>query len=271
MDPDRVAGIKAKLERADEHFEALTTEVRAYFDAQPHSYPVEADFSERTYVMRVRIKAPPARLTVICGDYIQNLRAALDYLVNALVPHSSHKTAFPIYSTARRFDRQVRVPATGGREGPLTGLDPQGEVFGQIESAQPYQSEESEIGTHPLQALAALSNTDKHRTILTVASAHRGDPADKIPDFSFEAIDLEFIGQAVYTYDKVLADGDEVLRGEFIVTGANPEPRITGTLSTDLAFAPDAAYGDASPITTDGLATIRTAVHSICKALALPA
>lgn len=221
MDADRIAGVRAKLDRADEHFEALTTAVRAYVDSQPNTYPIEADLSAGTYTVRIKINEfPPSRLAILCGDFIQNLRAALDHLANALVPEPSRRTGFPIFRSPQGFREKVRTPAIRGDDGLLTGLNPQGQIFAQIESLQPYHKAPAEIRTDPLACLADLSNTDKHRTILTTFSAHRHDPRQPTPDIDFDkATDVTFVGQAAFTYDKVLTDGDEVLRGEFVVTG----------------------------------------------------
>jgi hypothetical protein len=268
MDSDRVAGIRAKLDRADEHLTELVEEVGAYFDSQPHSYPTEVDLGAGTFIVRIRInESPPSRLAIICGDFIQNLRAALDHLANGLVAKPTRRTQFPIVSDPDDFMCQVTLPARRNQRGPLTGLDPDGGIFAQIERLQPYHHSDEGPGSHPLLALVQLSNTDKHRTILTAASGHRIDPSGAHPDISFEGSDIEFTGEAVYTYDKVLADGDEVLRGDLEVTGPNPEPRISGDLITDLAFGSDAGFGRDRPITTDGLATTRSAVRSICDTL----
>lgn len=256
----RLDGIGAKLDRADEHLKTLTDEITAYFDGEPHSYRTHADLDAGTYSVRVTIERQPSlRLAIICGDFVQNLRAALDHLANALVTKPVGRTQFPIYSDRDEFMSQVAVPATRGQRGPLTGLDPLGEIFNLIESYQPYHRTD-ETDAHPLIALSDLSNADKHRTILTSATSHRIDPTRHRPDITFDGVDIEYVGSAVFRYDQALRDGAEVLRGQFKVTGPTPQVLVHGNLVTDLAF------GEAL-VTTDGLETIRRAVWGICNTL----
>lgn len=255
--------MRGKLERADEHLKALLEECESYFDGKPHDYTTEADFATGTYVVRMTInRPPPIRLALICGDFIQNLRAALDHLASGLVTRPTRKTQFPIFGKQSKFNEQVLAPAQQGRDGYLTGLDLESEAFKRIVSYQPFNRSrhQADLGNHPLYQLAELSNEDKHRTILTRAACHRADPKATAPDIHFEGINIEYVGQAAYVYDKPLADGDECLTGSFKVTGPEPRVLISGNLLTDLAFGNDLT-------TTDGLAAIRQAVWDICTAL----
>lgn len=263
MDQARVDGMRGKLDRADEHLKALVKECESYFESEPHGYKTEADLKAGTYVVRMTIKTPPPiRLAVICGDFIQNLRAALDHLANGLVPQPTRKTQFPIFSRQDDFNEQVVVRAHRGRDGYLTGMDLNGDAFKTIVSYQPFNlsPHQADLRNHPLYQLAELSNEDKHRTILTRAACHRADPNASAPDIQFDGINIEYVGRAAYVYDKPLGDGDEVLTGSFKVTGQDPQVLISGNLLTDLAFGADLT-------TTDGLEAIRRAVWGICNTL----
>jgi hypothetical protein len=255
--------MRAKLERADEHFKALVAECGSYFDGDPHSYKTDADLSAGTYGVRVMIESPPPiRLAIICGDFIQNLRAALDHLANALVSQPTRQTQFPIYSAEDDFKERVVVPAQRARTGPLSGLDVNSDVFKKIAGYQPFNlsAHQAKLENHPLYQLAELSNEDKHRTILTRAACHRAEMDQPSPEVEFGGVDIECVGQATYVYDKPLGTGDVFLTGTFKVTGPNPQVLISGSLLTDLAFGGDLT-------TTDGLEAIRRAVWGICNTL----
>ncbi len=260
MDESSLAGIRAKLDRADEHLQALTNELRTFFDSEPHSYLTHVDFDAGSYSVRVTIeRSPPVRVSIICGDFVQCLRAALDHLANGLVVRPTRRTQFPIYRDADDFLCRVIIPARRRERGPLTGLDPEGEVFARIESYQPYNRSDG-IGSHPLQVLNDLSNMDKHRTILTSVSTHRTDSTRELPDIAFESSDIEYVGQATFIYDQPLETGAEVLRGQFKVTGPDPQVHVHGNLVTDVAFGEGL-------VTTDGLETVRQAVWGICNTI----
>lgn len=263
MDQDRLDGMRAKLERADEHFAALVAECGSYFDGAPHGYKTDADLANGTYVVRVTIKMPPPiRLAIICGDFVQNLRAALDHLANALVAQPTRQTQFPIYAEEDDFNERVMGPAQRGRNGPLTGLDVNDDAFKRIVGYQPFNllTEQGNLRNHPLHQLAELSNMDKHRTILTRAACHRTGPDEAAPEIAFAGINIEFVGPAAYVYDKPLDDGEVFLSGTFKVIGPDPHVLISGNLVTDLAFGSDL-------VTTDGLESIRRAVWGICNTL----
>lgn len=109
-------------------------------------------------------------LSVIAGDYVHNLRSALDYVVTALVQASNAQLReahqFPIF-TARAGYRKVVGTATKAKpEGPLRGVR---HGLTLIESFQPYHRE-ADAETHPLAKLNRFSNTDKHRQSLMLVA-----------------------------------------------------------------------------------------------------
>jgi hypothetical protein len=151
-------GVQTKLDRAEEHLMLLGSEIDAFLESKP--YVVEGQFEPETHewVERIRVKSnPPAKLGVIVGDYVHNLRSALDHLAWQLVlldgGTPGERTQFPITSTRREFDRQAK------RLGALTDRHLAG-----IESAQPYHAEDR-LKEHPLNSLSYLSNIDKHRIV----------------------------------------------------------------------------------------------------------
>lgn len=101
---------------------------------------------------------------LLMGDFIHNLRAALDHAVWAITPAHIQQTrptevAFPLHSTEKRYTAWTKK-----REdwyGPT--------VFEVLKSSQPFNA----VGTgklHPLHILQFLSNTDKHQLLNIVAN-----------------------------------------------------------------------------------------------------
>ena len=252
----QVAAIYAKLDRADEHLKALTSEIGVYVDSEPHAYTVQLDLDAGRYSVRIAIeRPPPQRIAVICGDFVPNLRSALDYLICGFVPKITRRTCFPIYGDPDEFLCRVILPARRKERGPLSGLDPSGELFASVERYQPYNGPRG-IDHHPLWLLAELSNADKHRSILTLASAH-----NQSRDLNVQWEGLAFVGKAKFVYDRPLEDGTEVLSGAFVlIPGSEPNVKVYGHLPIDIAF------GDGL-VTSHGLNDIRKAVWGITNSV----
>jgi hypothetical protein len=209
----------------------LADEIGCFVKAEPNRYVVHVDYAAGSYSVRVALqKQPPARIAIICGDYVHCLRSALDHLARGLVPCPSLRTAYPIYSTPEEFAANVR-PAKKKRRGRLYGLDSTSAVFAYIEETQPYKGDHG-IGSHPIWLLCQLSDQDKHRAILTLATSH-GQSAD----LRVGGEGIEFVGKAAYSYDRPLEDGAEVIRGQFKpITEGQPEVEMYGHLPLDVAF-----------------------------------
>jgi hypothetical protein len=108
---------------------------------------------------------PPLFLGLILGDYVHNLRSALDHLAWQLVAEEdapaleSERTArriqFPIYDSEERFASSEAVQHVGAK------------TRTRMARFQPFKN--TEEGTHlvnPLAILQALSNADKHRVLI---------------------------------------------------------------------------------------------------------
>ncbi len=261
MDQEAEDGIREKLRRADEHLERLTRELGAFFDTEPLAYRTDADYKAGSYSVRIEIKAkPPIPISITCGDYIHNLRCALEHLVGSEVPKASTKTGFPLEAEKMDFFTKVMTPAWDGKaNGPLTGLDPEGKLFALIQESQPYRGKHGRAH-HPLWLLGDLSNSDKHRAIFARATSHERVKPGAI---SFDGTDIEYVGKAKLRYDKPLKDGDEVLSGGFQVTGPNPHAHVHGNFPVEVAFGEQL-------VPTQSLEDIRKAVREVIdKAFAI--
>jgi hypothetical protein len=109
---------------------------------------------------------PPVMVGPILGDYVQNLRAALDHLAwemvqkGAAVNYNPNLVQFPIYSVGRSANRRRRTFTSEiGKN--LPGISRYQQAF--VRKYQPYHR-----GNWHLAALAEFSNRDKHRLLTPV-------------------------------------------------------------------------------------------------------
>lgn len=156
-----------RLDRALYHLENLKAERAAWREEHPHRFWTEFDAESGKKVVWAQVlKPPPASLSLIAGDCIHNLRAALDNLAFELalahnverpLPRSIEgKSAFPILSndiarapeSLKQFNRMMR------------GIDPLAKI--DIEGLQPYKQGDK-FRSNRLWQLNELSKEDKHR------------------------------------------------------------------------------------------------------------
>ena len=164
MDADAVDRLNARLARAAKHLDDFDREVRAFLEATEFeliSYE-EPGSGDRLYFAGTS-PTPPLDLGLIVGDYIHNLRSALDHAICELSlvtdPSSAcTKTAFPVCSTEHCWRTAL------GRELALVSAQAQY----QIHLIQPLNwRDRAPYGhrTHPMWELNELWNLDKHRSL----------------------------------------------------------------------------------------------------------
>ncbi len=169
---------KLKLDRAREHLQAFKDEVDRWIQNEPYTIvnepdpkPPPRDIGEyqarRLRISRVTDICP--RLSVIVGDFVGNLRAALDHLAlelaRAYTPTISDgqvkSSEFPIYGEIP-LDSKTKKQKIGC-------VDPAASQI--IEALQPHLRGNGYV-LHPLWQIHDLSRIDKHRNLLaTVASS----------------------------------------------------------------------------------------------------
>lgn len=170
-----LTGVRAKLQRSQEHFQTLKEEMRSWMDRHPYSVlqKVNGDGSRYSLILRVDELPPLQRWTLIFADCINNMRCALDYLVYAIAVHeaapnppSNEKDLlFPIVDSRANFDKAVTDQR---RLGKISDS-----VRTAIEKFQPYNRPHPELP--PLLAvLRELNNADKHRLLRLVFGAVQG-------------------------------------------------------------------------------------------------
>ena len=244
-----LGGVEAKIRRADEHWQTLRDASEAFIDSNPYSMVLEhvSDLPVR-YAMRAKVTAdPPVRLGVIVGDYVNNLRSALDHLVwQIVIAHGEHaptrRTAFPITFSKKDFTMDVIRPRRRGKKSPLLGVDRNSLRI--IEKVQPYKGRKRRGRFNAFGVLSELSNVDKHQ-VVHASIAAMTDQEPNIVGAGFGAAEVRW-GPVVVTdgaqLGTVTFHGSEppenlALHGTFAVEMCFGEMRIPGHRLVDLRNA----------------------------------
>ena len=153
--------VKLKLVRAQEHLAAVLEVLGGASYGKCEIIP-EENPDANLGVLRVRLPKVPDTLSPLIGDFLFNVRSALDHVVWQLVLANggtpTKATCFPISSDPGAFAKHSKTR--------LAGVSPKASAL--IETLQPYHG-----GNEPLGILARLHNVDKHQTfnlITAVAS-----------------------------------------------------------------------------------------------------
>ncbi|GAA4667972.1 hypothetical protein [Amycolatopsis dongchuanensis] len=155
-----------KWARAVEHQHLLAREGREWIANDSYVYDRTDNASDNTNPLlavhwRLRIVHPyPERWSVLIGDVLTNLRAALDHSFWAAAeahtgtPDAPHRVMFPIHTQSTKFAKAAKELQ------PLVAPP----VWKFIESVQPFHGNDK-AHTHPLEILRWMSNVDKHRAV----------------------------------------------------------------------------------------------------------
>ena len=236
--PHPLSEAAEKIKRASRHLEVLHSEIRRFTesDPKPFHFVPEIDQSSSRYLLRVKIdREPPSEWSLIAGDFVQNLRASLDYLVWQLVVDNDREpartNAFPLFD--RRPPQNPKNRHRQRWEANLAGVS--SAAVGFIESCQPFNGADGP-DVHVLSALRELSNQDKHRSLMPAFSAIQREP--DLADFTVvETHDvLAPIEGGTLHAGYALHDGDLVLEAPIKILGSNPTVKIEGQLPLDVAF-----------------------------------
>ncbi len=181
----RLAGVYVKLEQARKHLKVLNSEMSEYLERRPYSFELERGRRGTEYVLKAHTsEPPPLAWSAAIGDFLQNLRAALEYLVWELARANvgrepRRKTSFPVYVSKKRF-------LSDGRS-KIQDLAPEPQAV--IEGMQPFNSPTSHRGvvdmhaikdlnkhyrSHTLWRLNELARRDRHQALRVVSAATWG-------------------------------------------------------------------------------------------------
>jgi hypothetical protein len=158
-----LAGVRAKIDGARERRETINRELDSFVDRDPEtSWQIlvktdnNAGEGSATWAQHDPI---PLRWSVYLGEFLYDLRSALDHLAGCLVEANNRKptnrTEFPVFWSEEDFEAGS-YPKTQGMSAEVKTL---------IESLQPYR----EWPEHPQQTVLwgihAFCNADKHRLL----------------------------------------------------------------------------------------------------------
>jgi hypothetical protein len=239
-DPPSLLPVYYKMYRAGTHLKELQSELQGYFHDDPGQLVAEpqtaADSITATFQMKSRM---PARLPIIAGDCLQNMRSALDYLVWELVRAEGEEPGkhnmFPICPTEDAFKDALK--SRGKRSGNLAGVNE--DAVAMIDRLQPYRLgedwEQSIIFT-----LNELTNINKHRRIL-------------LTDLKATIADLKVfnINGQIWGYGTLPVADDDAKFGPFAVTGQTVN--VDSTLTAFVTFNETKAKGREIASALDGI------------------
>src|ERR1017187_2832356 len=164
-----IESAKRKVERAEEHLQALPFKAAAY-STDRSNFVVEEGNGE--HKLRF-VNQPPLEITILAGEIVYQLRSALNHLAFELVKSNASNAALEKgWDRDCEFPLLLNIPTIGDSRVPRTkeqifelfrkkrlpGLTKK--AFVVIEPLQPYNG-----GNGPTQLgwLAKLANVDKHR------------------------------------------------------------------------------------------------------------
>ena len=220
--------VQCKLYRAKEHLDELHAETQRYLQSNPAKMVRQREGSRDEYIGKVVAGAPiPKRIPLIIGDFLENLRSSLDYLVWEVVLTAKntpdHQNMFPICTTLEAFEGQVaRHRLDGVPPGAVTAID----------ALQPYH-EGADAKGHVLFLIDDLCNINKHRRILTTTLYGGQAPSDLVT----QEIGGETYGNV--SFDSIFKQGTKI--GPFPMVdgphGRGPKMDVPLNLISFVAFA----------------------------------
>jgi hypothetical protein len=152
-------GVDRKLDRAEEHLNAIGKLLRPY---RYGSFHVVTQYGPNSTSRELVLRLPNPGLppSIIIGDCLYNMRSALDHLVWQLVELNHHPAGtwnmFPICIDVLKFADDIRRKR-------LHGVSREAQTI--IEALQPYHHRQGSGHLDPLWVLNELANIDKHRTL----------------------------------------------------------------------------------------------------------
>lgn len=174
---------------------------------------------------------PSPTVGLVVGDYVQNLRSALDHLAWELVrrgsrpPHKPNAVQFPIYRIGRSTKPRGQPPKTFSNQidRNLPGVSSEQRAI--ADSYQPYHRRQWHLAV-----LANLSNQDKHRLITPVNVL-----AGRIEPKHFRAINGRIIDWTIlFPEGRRVNERTKLL--EVIVTPPEAQVSMNLRVATPVAF-----------------------------------
>ena len=239
---DELQGVEIRLERSQEHIDALKHESRMFMLElpPPYGYAIPDEAIGGEYIVRAKIiRPPPIRLGVPATDGAHNLRAALGMLVWELAlkgpkppPDDDRQTAFPICDDPDAWE-------SGATKRMLKRIGE--DAVKVIHSFQPYNRKPPR-----LRVIRDIDNWAKHHAIPNL--------------FSFGISRFQIISgfELVSLVESIFEDGDEICRVRRIKPISDPDEHFKARMMCDVAFTKNGpGYGCPIDFLTNACEEIR--------------
>lgn len=234
-----------KLDRADEHLEAIKGEINSFLARDPYSivgqlYPGSPGNASFIATGKVH-EQPPQKLKILIGEFCHNLRSSLDNLADALATSflgdAPEGTEFPIFKDRAKFfkTKSKGVPDRGSGLYKMRGLSPGAQTL--VKWLQPYRRINNP-DRHPLWVLHRLNIGDKHRRPHVIGAV--------LEDSSFGIVSMRDIDLHIGRWGAATGpfkSGTTVGTFSVKVTGPNPEMQVDTNFFFDIAFDPKGVTG----------------------------
>jgi len=158
----------AKLDRANKHLADMRNELGNYESLNPCEFVREDDPVLIKY--RISILEPSSTIPAMLGDYVHNLRSALDHTAYALARKPTRQTYFPIFEDRQQALLKRRDPITRRRRRRfnITVNTMPRDAIKILRAIQPYQRGKAAKGDI-LWLVHELDIADKHRHMTLLA------------------------------------------------------------------------------------------------------
>ncbi len=156
-DSDQLAGVRAKIKRAEHHVRELNASFEGVREGNSDIIVGQAHLSGSGKLFKANLPIIQCWGAMI-GDCVHNLRTCLDYIVCEAVLLNKRqvrkgKTGFPIAPSRKKFETKTvgKIKGTSQKMGQL------------VRRLKPYKG-----GIEPFWIIGELDNTDKHQMIVPV-------------------------------------------------------------------------------------------------------
>jgi hypothetical protein len=157
-----------KIGRARQHGTAIMAYIHDWSDAV---HPMAVTDNERVFELALNVVVPPPieQLGLMFGDFLHNLRSALDALAwnlctqDGKYPDNAHQVTFPV----------LTKPGEWGKKATL--LQKAGPYLQLLHDEQPIHRAPHTPKHDPLAVLAKLNNDDKHRELVLSGFTFEGN------------------------------------------------------------------------------------------------
>ncbi|XBQ17271.1 MAG: hypothetical protein ABL308_05180 [Oceanicaulis sp.] len=148
---------KQKVERAYQHLAQLEGAAIQFFRTRPYSITADFDEAVQLYGLRVAMTKPlPPVIPLIVGDFIHNVRSALEHVASDLFAAAAGneeartRSKFPMHEEEKNLQREVERSAINAAFPDVAKLI--------VDQIKPYKA-----GNRHLWLTGKLWNIDKHR------------------------------------------------------------------------------------------------------------